>query len=218
MSDLAEIRARVQKKVWDLTQAVWSQEILDEAIRSALDAYSRVLPQAASAVVTLEAPGRELDLFMLDGLLSVSRVYWPYDSSREIWPPNRVRGFRLEWIANVPLLTLTAWDGTQPQAGDELKIWYTCRHTIEDLDLADESSLPEIHESLLALGAAGYAVAGRGLDLLRISEIDPDLVSKYERWAERRLGEFRAELEALRGEAARAGESWGEGWRMDKWE
>jgi hypothetical protein len=218
MSNLAELEVRVAGVLWDVSQAVWSQEVLEEAIRTALDAYSQVVPQGTSAVVTLAAAGRQLDIFMLDGLLNVTRVYWPYDSTEETWPPNRVKGFRLDWIATNPVLTLTAFDGPQPQTGDEVKIWYTCRHTIEDLDEADETTLPEQHESLLVLGAAGHAVQGRSLDLLRISEVDPDLVSKYERWAEGRLAEFRAGLEVLRGQAARGGESWGEGWRLDKWE
>jgi hypothetical protein len=218
MSNLAEIRGRVRKKLWDVSQAVWSDELLEQAIRTALDAYSQILPQGSSAVVSLAAGGRQLDLFMLDGLLNVARVYWPYDSTEETWPPNRVRGFRLDWIATNPLLTLTAFDGQQPQAGDEVKIWYTCRHTLEDLDEADQTSLPEAHESLLVLGAAGQAVQGRSLDLLNISEMDPDLVNKVERWAEARLQEFQAQLQVLRAEATRGGESWGEGWRLDKWD
>ena len=218
MSDLATLRNRVEQKLWDTGNAVWTTEALDEAIWEALDEYSQVLPQTSSEVLTLAADGREIDVSTLAGLLNITRVYWPYDSSEEIWPPNRVNGFRLDWIAGDPVLVLTAFNGDQPQSGDEVKVWYTCRQTIEDLDLATETTIPAAHESLLVLGAAGHAVEGRSLDLLRISEVDPDLVSKYEKWAESRLKEYRACLEQLRGEAARGGESWGNGWELDKWE
>jgi hypothetical protein len=218
MSDLATLRNRVEQKLWDTANEVWSTEALDEAIWEALDEYSQALPQTSSEVLTLAADGREIDVSTLDGLLNVTRVYWPYDSTEEIWPPNRVNGFRLDWIAGDPLLVLTSFEGAQPQAGDEVKVWYTCRHMIEDLDLATETTVPAVHESLLVLGAAGHAAQGRSLDLLRISEVDPELVTKYEKWAEGRLSEFRASLELLRGEAARGGESWGTGWSLDKWE
>jgi hypothetical protein len=197
---------------------VWSDDVIDEAIWEALDEYSRVLPLAAEEEVTLTASGRTIDVTALTGLLSVTRVYWPYDSTEEIWPPNQVRGFRLDWVAGDPYLVLTAYDGSEPQSGDEVKVWYTCRQTIEDLDSATETTVPAAHESLLVLGAAGHAVQGRSLDLLRISEIDADLVTKYEKWAQDRLSEFRASLEQLRSAAARGGESWGSGWSMDKWE
>jgi hypothetical protein len=218
MSDLATLRGLVERKLWDETNAVWSDDVIDQAIWEALDEYSRMLPLAAEEVLTLAAAGRSIDVSSITGLLSVTRVYWPYDSSEEIWPPNQVKGFRLDWVAGDPYLVLTAYDGTEPQTGDEVKVWYTCRQTIEDLDLATGTTVPALHESLIVLGAAGYAVQGRGLDLLRISEIDPDLVTKYEKWAEGWLQEFRAKLEQLRGESARAGESWGTGWELDKWE
>jgi hypothetical protein len=218
MSDLATIRARVERKLWDETNAVWSDDVIDEAIWTALDEFSQVFPQTTSEVITLDADGREIDISDLDGLLNVTRVYWPYDSSEETWPPNRVKGFRLEWIAGDPILTFTAIDGDQPQTDDEVKIWYTCRQTIDDLDSETETSLNSLQETLIIIGAAGYAVQGRGLDLLRISEIDPDLVTKYEKWADGRLLEFRAKLEQLRGESARAGESFATPWTLDKWD
>jgi hypothetical protein len=218
MSDLATLRGRVERKIWDETNAVWSDDVIDEAIWEALDEYSQALPLAAEEVLTLAASGRTIDVSTLSGLLFVTRVYWPYDSTEEIWPPNQVRGFRLDWVAGDPYLVLTAYAGAEPQTGDEVKVWYTSRQTIEDLDLATETTVPAVHESLLVMGAAGHAVQGRSLDLLRISEVDAELVTKYEKWAEGRLKEFRASLELLRGEAARSGESWGAGWSLDKWE
>jgi hypothetical protein len=44
MSTLAEIRDRVEAKLLDETNVVWSTDTIDEAIRTALDEYSLALP------------------------------------------------------------------------------------------------------------------------------------------------------------------------------
>jgi hypothetical protein len=218
MSTLAEIRDRVEAKLLDGTNVIWDTDTIDEAIRTALDEYSLALPFTKDEVIDLAADGREIDLSGIDGLLKVTEVRWPYDSTTEQWPPNRVRGFYLYWNEGAPVLQLNQIDGDQPQSGDEMRIWYVIRQTIEDLDAADTTTVPAVHESLLVLGAAGLCVDGRSLDLLRVTEIDPGLVTKYEKWAEARLKEFRASLELLRGEQARCGSSWGAGWSVDKWD
>jgi hypothetical protein len=218
MSTLAEIRDRVEAKLLDATNVIWSTDTIDEAIRTALDEYSLALPATKDEVITLAAAGREIDLSGVDGLLKVTQVRWPYDSDVEQWPPNRVRGFYLYWNDGAPVLELNQIDGGQPQIGDEVRVWYIVRQAIEDLDLAAATTVPAVHESLIVLGAAGLSVDGRSLDLLRVTEIDPGLVTKYEKWAEARLKEFRASLELLRGEQARCGSSWGAGWSVDKWD
>jgi hypothetical protein len=218
MSTLAEIRDRVEAKLLDTTNVVWSTDTIDEAIRAALDEYSLALPYTKDEVITLLADGREIDVSGITGLLKVTQVHWPYDSTTEDWPPQQVRGFYLYWNDGAPVLYLNNIDGDQPQTGDEVRVWYVVRQAIEDLDLAAATTVPAVHESLIVLGAAALSVDTRSLDLLRITEIDPGLVSKYEKWAEARLKEFRASLELLRGEQARCGSSWGEGWSIDKWD
>ncbi len=218
MSDLTVLRGRVELKLSDVGNVIWSTDALDEGIQSALDEYNAVMPAKAEETLTLAAAGREIDLSEIDGLIKVTEVWWPYDSDAEIWPPNRVLGWYQFTSADGPVLFLNQIDGAQPQAGDEVRIWYTLRQAIEGLAGATEGTLPLDHESLLVLGAAGHAVQGRALDLLRVTEVDPGLVAKYEKWADDRLKEYRASLEILRSEQARSGVSWGPGWAVDKWE
>jgi hypothetical protein len=85
MSTLAEIRDRVEAKLLDETNVIWSTDTIDEAIRSALDEYSLALPATMDEVITLEAAGREIDLSDIAGLLKVTQVRWPYDSGVEQW-------------------------------------------------------------------------------------------------------------------------------------
>ena len=217
MSTLAELRDRIEQTLLDTTNTIWSTDALDEALRAALAEYNLVLPAKVVDDITLTEAGREIDLSDIAGLLKVTEVWWPYDSTAQPWPPNRVRGWYLYDGSEGKVLFLNQIDGAEPQSGDEVRIWYTVMQTIEDLDLAAATTVPAEHESLLVLGASALAVSGRGLDLLRVTEIDPGLVDKYSKWAEARLKEFRASLEVLRGEAARCGSSWGPGWSVDKW-
>jgi hypothetical protein len=107
---------------------------------------------------------------------------------------------------------------TSHRSDDEVRIWYTVRQAIEDLDLAAATTVSPVHESLLVMGAAARAVSSRDVDLLRITEIDINQVARYEKWAAERLAEFRASLQLIRGEEARSGASWGPGWSVDKWD
>jgi hypothetical protein len=217
MSTLAELRDRVEQILSDTTNTVWSTNAIDEGIRLALGEYSLVMPAKLDEVLTLAADGREIDVLGVDGLLKVTEVWWPYDSAAEIWPPNRVLGWYQFKSSSGEVLFLNQFEGNEPQTGDEVRIWYTYRQTIEDLDSATESTFPEIHDSLLVMGAAALAVQARSLDQLRITEVDPDIIAKMDKWANDRLKEFRASLEILRGQEARSGSSWGPGWAVDKW-
>jgi hypothetical protein len=117
MSTLAELRDRVEVTLSDATNTIWSTDVLDEAIQSALDEYSQVLPVKAVEVITLTAAGREIDLSGVAGLLKVTEVWWPYDSTSEVWPPNRVRGFYQYTTVDGPVLFLNQLDGDEPQIG-----------------------------------------------------------------------------------------------------
>ena len=220
MSNLAQLRDRVEQAMLDMTNAVFPTGVIDEALRQVLDQYSAALPLAMETVLSLPGAGREIALDGVAGLLSVHEVWWPYDSaaSQETWPPNRVRGFRLLWDDARPLLFLDLHDGPQPQQGDEVRLWYTRRHAIQDLDGGDITSLPLPHESMLVLGASGQAAFSRALDLIEIAGTDLYQVGLLGAWGQRRLREFQAWLKQLQEQEARGGPAWGAGWQLDRWE
>jgi len=218
---LADYRARLAARLIDASNAVFAAATLDEALRTALDDYTTALPLTAETVITLPGAGREIALNGLGGLLQVLAVWWPYDSlAGEAWPPNAARGFRLWWDDAQPVLFLDALDGRALQAGDELRLWYTRPHTIQDLDEAAATTVFAHHAGGLVTGAAGYAAASEHIDQAGSVRLDPDEGRDLGGWAAARLKEFRAWLETLKTGPGAGGATppWGAGWQLDKWD
>ncbi|HZQ10760.1 MAG TPA: hypothetical protein VFD70_29550 [Anaerolineae bacterium] len=220
---LAQLEARVAGLLYDATNAVFSTATIDEGLRQALERYNDAVPLTSETVITLPGVGREIALNGIADLLQVMEVWWPFDSDgSEAWPPNRVQGFRLWWDDAQPVLFLNAVDGAQPQRNDEVRIWYTKPHTIQNLDGASVTTLPTPHETLLVRGAAGYACLARSVDLNETSANMAVSTPNYAALAEIYLNDissgFLTILEQLKAQSNVRGEPFGEGWRMDKWE
>lgn len=220
---LAQYEARVSQFLMDASNTIWPTATLDECIRLALHEYSDANPLGMETVLTLPGDGREIALNGVSGLIRVTDVWWPYDSdaTAETWPPNRVRGFRLYWDDDQPVLFLEVEDDAQPQQNDEVRIWYAKQRTIQNLDGASTTTIQAEHESWIAMGAAGYAVFARATDLAETAGVSavstPNLAALGSRW----LRSFRANLADLRGQRNPGGPSgpvFGAGWRLDKWD
>ena len=220
MTALAGIRDRIEEMLMDTGNAIWAATTIDEAINLALDQYNEVNPLNMETVITLPGDGREVALSGIDGLVGVLDVWWPYDSaaSEETWPPNKVRGYRLWWDDNQPVLFLEIPPGGQPQQNEEMRIWYSKRQTIKDLNSADITSLLGAHESMIVLGAAGHAAMSRTADMVETANMDLYQVGLMGTWGQRKIREFTARLLALQRAAARSGPSWRTGWALDKWD
>ncbi len=211
--DLTGVIARVRAALMD-DGTIFTDAVVTEAVRAALDEYSEAAPQGMETVITLPGDGREVALDALTGLTSVTRVWWPYDSDgSESWPPNAVTGFTLWWDDARPVLFLDARDGATPAAGDELRLWYTRAHTVEGLAGASVTTVPEADLSLLVLGATGFALLARSYDQTETAATGAISTPNYAAAGFRLLRQFRLALNARRHDAARpAGPAWGAGW------
>jgi len=218
MTALAGIRDRVEQLLLDTANAIFTTGVIDEGIRQALDEYNFVNPLKLETSITLAAAGREISLSTLTNLLRVEEVWWPWVSTVETWPPNRVRGFRVYWDDGVPYLFLDIEEGDQPQSGEKVRVWYTARHSIQDLDSAAATTLPLEHESRIVIGAAGHAAMSRALDLVEIAGTDLYQVGLLGSWGVRKLKEYTNWLKDLQRSQARSGPAWGKGWALDKWD
>lgn len=222
MSTLAQLQARVAARLVDAANSVFSTATLDEALRSALSDYTAAAPLTAETVITLPGAGREIALNNVTGLSGVTDVWWPYDTAAavadEVWPPNRVRGFRVWWDDAQPVLFLESFEGAQPQPDDELRLWYTRPHTIQNLDSAAVTTLPAHHESALVTGAAGYAALSENVDQIGALHLDPTESAELRRWGSARLAEFQHFLATVRAAAPAPGPAFAAGWRMDRYE
>jgi hypothetical protein len=129
-----------------------------------------------------------------------------------------VQGFRLIWDDAQPVLFLNTRDSTEPQLSDELRLWYTKVHTIQDLDAAAVTTLHPDHETDVVTGASGHAAIAEALDQVGQVHIDPKEVEYLRSWANGRLTEFRAALNRIRAATVSTGEPWGAPWKLDKWD
>ena len=220
MTDLAAIRDRIEEMLMDDANAIFATATIDEGIHLALDQYNNVNPLTMETVITLPGDGREIALNGVTGLVGVLDVWWPYDSdaAQETWPPNKVRGYRLWWDDNQPVLFLEIDDGGQPKTDDEVRIWYSKQQTIQDLDSADSTTLPDDHESVIVLGAAGHAAMSRTADLIETANTDLYQVGLLGTWGQRKLREFQSRLSQIQRIGARSGPAWRTGWSLDKWD
>ncbi len=218
MSTLAQLEARVAARLTDASNAVFSAATIDEALRAALSDYTAVAPCTAETVITTPGAGREIALAGIANLIGVTQVWWPYDTLTEVWPPNQVLGFRLLWDLGQPLLFLSATTGDQPQAADEIRVWYTVPHTIQNLDSASFTSVLPHHESGLVTGAAAYAALSENVDQIGAIHIDPTESAELRQWGAARLQQFQAFLDQVRRGMATPGPAFSGGWALDDYD
>lgn len=222
-STLAQLEAQVAALLMDTGNAIFSTSVIDAALRMALSEYSDAAPLAMETVITLPGDGREIALDSVSGLVNVTEAWWPYDSdaTSETWPPNRVRGFRLWWDDASPVLFLDLDDGEQPQQDDEMRIWYTKPHTIQNLDSADSTTVGE-HESLIVRGAAGLACLGRAADVnetaVNMAVSTPNYAALANRYLNQMDFGFYPRLYTIRSQSKARGRAFASGWNLDKWE
>lgn len=182
---LADLRDRVEATLQDATNVRWSTDDIDEAIRKALEQYSRRNPDHTISTLTLAADGREIDISSLTTLLRVEKVWWDYDATTPGHPPNW-RQFET-WPGDLLYID----DDDAPASGDKVRIWYTRKQTIEDLDSATGTTIPDEDIGYIVTGAAHFAAQSRAVELAETLNVDRDVVKRLKEWAEEQGKNFR---------------------------
>ncbi len=202
MTTLSALKARVEQILIDAGRNIWTQDVLDEAIRQALHEYSKVNARTAITTLTLSADTRELDISSISGLLGVERVWLPYTASDPEHPPPW-RNF--EYWLDAEILYFP--DGAEPASGDVARIFYRAMQSINGLDGETSTTFPADDTTLLAIGSAGYAATSRAVDLMEQVTQHKLVPQNLRAWGLGKLQEFRAGLKtvarhrALRGSA-----------------
>jgi hypothetical protein len=189
---LTTLRDRVELILADSSNAIFSTGDVDEAIRRALHDYSAVNPYRKIGTITLAADGREIATSTLTGIIDVAEVWCPYDSSDPEFPPYR-RPFRF-WKDIAKLYVIGSYE---PQSADVVRVFYTALHTLNGLDSETSTTLPAEHDSIVALGASGYAAQSRALDISEQISVDRDTANRLKDWAELQLHRFADALTAV---------------------
>ena len=184
---LATLRDRVEAILQDTTNTKWDTDGIDEAIRQALHAYTLHLPHRGITTIDLTADGREIDISGI-AYANIERIWWDYDSSAPGHPP-KWRDFEV-WADD----TLFVNDPQEPQDGDTVRIWYTTDHTLNGLDAATETTFPDRHASVLALGASAFAASSRRVTILEELGANTWAPRNLREWAEAQLQRFYAQL------------------------
>ncbi|MGC8827981.1 MAG: hypothetical protein ACP5TV_13380, partial [Anaerolineae bacterium] len=143
-ADISTLRALLALDLGDAGGETWTEEELERAVEKALGKYNLYLPLRQEATLTLEEDGRQVDLSALGGLLSVERVWFPYEEGA--WPP---QWCPFECIR--PALTLLT--PTLPQAGQQFRLVYWAAHRIAGLSGAEETTLLAEDLELILMGA-----------------------------------------------------------------
>lgn len=156
---LTDLRADVDALLANgVDPATWSTALKDGGMRQALLVYSLQGP-AYEADVIVTTAGHEQDLSALTGLLVIETIAWPWNDGL-LLEDSAVR-WRQAGATTVRL------DRAAPQAGDVMRVRYRRLHTIQGLDGAAQTTVPDVHRGAVAVGAAAGAL---GLRLRQISE------------------------------------------------
>ena len=177
---------RRRQPAWQRYGFGYDQNDLDEAIRWALDRYNEINPETTITTLTLSADGREVDISSITDYVDIMQVWWDYDSSSPEFPPNW-RDFQL-WPGDVLFIDAQS----EPQSGDTVRLWYSRLRSLNGLDSASTTTLPDQDEGLILAGAAGFAAQERVQE-----EVQRFVPRKLREWADARLREFERGLKAL---------------------
>jgi len=194
---LSSLKTRLLQALMDSSGAIWAANDQEEAIRRALHEYSIVCPRRAVSALALSGKlssnGREIDIASISGLVSVSQVWAPYSAAED--KPN-VRRFE-HWADQQKLYIA---DGSPLTGSDTARIFYTTTHTLNGLDSAAATTFRFGDDSIILLGAIGYAAQSRALDLTEQITLDRQTVEYLRSLASDSLTAFRQFLNAIRTE------------------
>jgi len=180
--DLADMRDLVERDLHDETNDTWSTEEIDRAIELAVQEFSHAIP-AEDSTTESGVASRDIDISALSDRVMIQAVEYPVGS----YPKTYVR-FAL-WGDTLTLLVDTAPDGSC-----DAEIYYGKMHT---LSLAT-STIPAIHERLIALGAEGFALQQWAAEAInKVNVGGADVARKYRTLGADKLHQFRRELKRL---------------------
>ncbi len=200
MATLTTLRADLRLDLNDPTgaQERFADADLDRAIARAVTELSRALPYVQEATLRTAAGSRRVDLSGLSGLWDVEAVEWPTGAY-----PRRWRRFELAPDKRSVSLLVTA----PPAAVEEVLVQWTKGHTLDGLNGATSTTVPEECDELLLTGAYGFAAWAystpaadnfRYQDGAQLAQVDDSMIApEWRARGEQALETFRARLADL---------------------
>ena len=178
----------------DSGNAAWATASLDEAIQRALDEYSAVLPLRTAVVQALTSVlstnGREIDISAVSGLVDVIDVWAPYAVADD-----KPEARKFDFWLDQQIVYVS--DGDRLLTTDTARIFFTKQQTLNGLDGASATTFRLGDDSLLVLGAVGYACLSRATDLVELVKVDQNAVDALRQLGNESLKAFRERLQAI---------------------
>ena len=127
--------------------ATWTDDIFDQAIRQALEAYNDRFTYETEFTVT--DTGRTQDLSSITALRDILALYYPWTDGAALEPRRRRHRITADHTVY--------FEDCEPAAGETILVRHTVQHAIDDLDSATATTVPDRHATLLATSAAAWA-------------------------------------------------------------
>jgi hypothetical protein len=148
MSTITDYRADLDELLATaVDNATWTDAIFDAALRRGLTLYD--MRRVYEDDFTVTSAGHTQDLSGLADLNEVLALAYPWRDGA-IFDQQAVR-----WRSVGDQTVVLA--GYAPQVDEVIRVRYTRRHTVEGLDGATATTVPERHRLVVGLAAAAYA-------------------------------------------------------------
>jgi hypothetical protein len=180
---LTEMRAVVRRDLHDedAENYRWTDNELDRHIAHAVKDFSEALPLEQKATLATTSGSREIDITTVADRVMLEAVEYPVDKF-----PKKYQRFAL-WGDTLTVL------GDEVPDGSDAYIYYGKLHT-----LGASSTIPAVHEDLIAAGACGYAaVEWSAYAINRVNVGGTVTPGEFLSWGKDKLGYFRKELKRL---------------------
>jgi len=188
---LAGLIDAVESMVKDSANDYFSVAEIEDAIEWALAVYSYRVRRREKGTIDDVDGEREYSLATLSGLLQVTRVWWPYDSTDPDHPPNWVQWYMIDDD------TLYLDVETDPDGTEKIRVFYAVGHTIDGLAGESVTTPDDMGCELLIVGAAGRVVVSKSRDAIDAINVSSEVTGDWEGWGRARVEEFYETLDGV---------------------
>lgn len=195
MSQLSELITRVRGMLEDPLGLRFSDQLLEEGVRQALQEVNDHLPQVLETEINVNTSGRDQPLTGLSCPLYLIHIRYPVSAAPECQLEPEVQ-FSYRMQAETPMVHFLG--NAIPQEGERMIICYAARHTLAGLDGAATSTLPEEALTALVIGAAGHACVLRVHTVSEAQGVRSGEVNQLLQIAQLHLDRFEKNLNGLK--------------------
>ncbi|MBI4283258.1 MAG: hypothetical protein HY663_02170 [Chloroflexi bacterium] len=182
--NLSDMRTIVRRDLHDEDAANyrWSNNEIDRHISHAVKDFSEAIPYEQKATKATTSGSKEINISTITDRIMLQAVEYPVDKF-----PKQYQRFSL-WGDTLTIL------GDEVPDGANAYVYYGKLHTLG----ATSSTIPAMHEDLIAAGAAGYAAAEWAVYAInRVNAGGTPTPQEFLTWGREKLNHFRQELKRL---------------------